>query len=294
MLPKFLPDLEWRSLFTLVGFCLAWGDLVQAQTVIAEPNRITIAYEAPQNPAHRSLAEAMQARRSLELVQTILSPIRLPKPLHIKLAGCDGEINAWFEGQTITLCYEFIEWTVETARKTRKPIEVAEDIAITGTFLEVALHESAHAIFDYLAIPILGREEDAADQMAALWLLSHSGPRTGGFLAGIVNLYLDEAGLKNFKQLNRPKLRFGRATAFSDAHGTPIQRMYNTLCLAYGSDPDAYRAIAEKGALPAERAEGCEGEYRQVTHAFHTLIAPHVDQDLARKVYGNGAPLARP
>lgn len=291
---KFPSCHSWLGCAGLAGLLVAFVTPAQAQSSAPEPNRITIAYEEPKNAAHRPILETMRQKRALEAVQTILSPIRLPKPLHVKLAGCDGEINAWFEEATITLCYEFIEWTIEAARKTRKPVEVSEETAITGTFLEVALHESAHAIFDYLAIPILGREEDAADQMAALWLIRHSGTNTGGYLAGIVNLYLDEAGVPNFRQLDRPKLRIGRATAFSDAHATPIQRMYNILCLAYGSDPDKYRAISEKGALPAERAEGCKEEYRQVSHAFSILISPHIDQALAQKIYGSGTPPSKP
>lgn len=281
------------GLLALASASLAHAQQPSAETPMVETNRITIAYEPPKNPAHVAVLETMRARRALEIIQTALSPMRLPKPLHFKTAGCDGEINAWFDDDTITLCYEFIEWTVQTARKTRKPVEVAEDIAITGTFLEVALHESAHAIFDYLAIPILGREEDAADQVAALWLLNLKGPDVGGYLAGIVNLYLDEAGLRNFRQLDRPKLRLGRATAFSDAHGTPVQRMYNILCLAYGSDQVKYRLIAEKGALPAERADGCKDEYEQVSRAFRMLIAPHVDMALAQQVYGSGTPFGQ-
>ena len=34
---------------------------------------------------------------------------------------------------------------------------------VVGPFLDTVLHEFAHALFDYLDIPVLGREEDAAD-----------------------------------------------------------------------------------------------------------------------------------
>jgi hypothetical protein len=40
----------------------------------------------------------------------------------------------------------------------------------------------------------------------------------------------------------------------------------------------------EKGYLPKERAEGCEGEYEQVTHAMTKLIRPYIDQTRAKQV----------
>ena len=43
---------------------------------------------------------------------------------------------------------------------------------MTGRVVEVFLHEIAHGLFDLLKIPVLGREEDAADQVAAYVLVS--------------------------------------------------------------------------------------------------------------------------
>jgi hypothetical protein len=36
--------------------------------------------------------------------------------------------------------------------------------------------------------------------------------------------------------------------------------------------PTTFAGIREMGLLPKERADGCEGEYRQVDHAIRTLI----------------------
>ena len=38
------------------------------------------------------------------------------------------------------------------------------------------------------------------------------------------------------------------------------------------------------GHLPAERAEGCEGEYAQVKTAMTILIDPFIDQSLAKRI----------
>src|SRR5262249_24123311 len=39
---------------------------------------------------------------------------------------------------------------------------------------------------------------------------------------------------------------------FADAHGTPAQRLYNLLCLAYGADPQLFGDFVENGYLPKE------------------------------------------
>jgi len=70
----------------------------------------------------------------------------------------------------------------------------------------------------------------------------------------------------------------GRHVIFSDEHGTSAQRLYNLLCLAYGSDKEQFADVVQKGYLPEERAEICEDEYRQVDYAYRTLIAPHVSR----------------
>jgi hypothetical protein len=148
----------------------------------------------------------------------------------------------------------------------------------------VVLHESAHALFDYLEVPILGREEDAADQIAALFLLSLPPAEAGPLIAGVAATYLDEAGYASVKHLRRKRLRLSSAQPLADVHGTPVQRLYNLMCLAYGSDPARYGAIAASGALPAERAEGCEDEYRQVMRAWTKLLLPHVDRAIAARI----------
>ena len=66
---------------------------------------------------------------------------------------------------------------------------------------------------------------------------------------------------------------------FSDVHGTPSQRYYNVLCLAYGADPVLFGDFVTSGKLPKDRAEGCEFEYQQVANAFERLVVPNLDQD---------------
>jgi putative metallopeptidase DUF4344 len=64
----------------------------------------------------------------------------------------------------------------------------------------------------------------------------------------------------------------------------PAQRFYNLLCLAYGADPVLFADVVDKAYLPRERARLCRGQFGELTYAFHQLIAPHLDRQLAKQV----------
>lgn len=267
----------------LVLLGLAWsGQPAAAQPAVA--NRILIDYVQPTEPQHRPIYDKLREKAVLERIQTMLSPFRLPRPLTFRTASCDGEINAWFEGEAVTICYEYVEYVMESASSRKRPDWVTEHHAVTGAMIDVFLHEGAHALFAYLDIPLLGREEDAADQVAAYMLLSLGRQDTPQLVAGIVYIYLNEAGIRDFPKLRRKRLKFVDYKHDADVHSTPLQRMFNTLCLAYGASPDLFAPAINRGALPTERAEGCQEEFAQVDKAFRRLLLPHIDQDVLRSV----------
>ena len=73
--------------------------------------------------------------------------------------------------------------------------------------------------------------------------------------------------------------------AFSDEHGTDLQRHYNLLCLGYGGPNSAmFQDFVDQGALPKERAGNCAHEYQQVRNAFRRTVLPFVDVELMKKV----------
>lgn len=263
------------------------GVFLSVSAVLAqapEASRILIDYAAPSNSAHQALHDTLKQKGALERIQKLLSPFRLPRHLTVRTAGCNGEINAWFEVDAVTICLEYIEYVVESAASAKRPGWVSEHHAIMGAIIDVFLHEAGHALFDYLDIPILGREEDAADQVAAYMLLSLGRQDTPQLVAGIVYIYLNEAGIRDFLTLKRKRLRIVDHKQHADVHSLPLQRMYNTLCLAYGANPALFKEAVERGALPADRAEGCVDEFQQVEKAFRKLLLPHIDQDVLKRV----------
>ena len=191
----------------------------------------------------------------------------------MKVEGCDGVSNAWYEDDAITVCYEYISDILSNAPKETTPAGVTRADAIIGPTFEVFLHEAGHAVFDYLSVPVLGREEDAADQFAAYLLLQFAKSDARRLIAGVAYAYRLDASKPTTKK-----------NPFADEHGLPAQRFYNVLCIAYGADSKLFADLVEKEYLPKERAEGCESEYEQVTRAMTKLIRPFIDQTRAKRV----------
>jgi len=238
------------------------------QVTVLKKNQVRILLVHPSNPEHQSIHALLRERRLLEKLVGLLAFIRFPKLLLLKVDGCQGTANAWYEPseRTVTVCYEYIEDVRRHAPTETTPEGVRPEDAILGPTIEVFLHEVAHAIFDLLNVPVLGREEDAADLVAAYVMLRLRKEDARRAVAGTVHMY------SNVARSHTPELQ-----DFADVHGLPAQRLFNLMCVAYGADPKLFGYVVEHGHLPEKRADGCADEFQQLDHAVKKLIVPHVD-----------------
>lgn len=230
---------------------------------------VVIDYEKPKEAAHQAIYAEVQGRKVLEQLADALSVVRLPKKLTLTFKGCDGTSNAYYNDltNTIIFCYELVADIKKAAVEghVQKPFVQLQD-AIDGPIVFVMLHETAHAIFDLLEVPILGKQEDAADAFAALAIL-RMGPTCKRMIKGAAWAYHHDATSRENDESD-----------FADIHSLDSQRYYNLLCLAYGSDKQAYADAITVAKLPRERAIWCGLEYRQAVYAVQKLIAPSIDQ----------------
>lgn len=280
-----------RSVIVACGLAVAgaYGAFAQeaavAKPAVANPavadvtvaDMAPIEYVAPTDPADRDIYEFAKRVRLLERARAFFTPFTLPRPLALKTKGCAGDINAYYENDVIAICYEYLRYIADLARSRTRPPGLSESDAFLGPAVEVVLHEGGHALFEYLNVPLFGKEEDAADQLASLGLLSFDEPTSRVMMAGVLHMYMVEGGYRNIRKLNRKRLAIVDAKASSDEHSTPLQRMYSALCMAVGSGRPGYAEIARQAGLSEDRAQLCPGEYRQAVHAFRTLLLPHVD-----------------
>jgi hypothetical protein len=241
----------------------------------AKTNQIRVSYEAPTNPAHQLIYETLKGRQSLERLQEFLSPFRLQWTLEISLTGCDGEADAMYADDEITICYEYIEELQKYMATETTPAGIEPIDTLIGPFVDTVLHEFAHGLFDYLDIPILGREEDAADQVSAYIYLQLSKDEERRLITGTAYTYMLEV-----QDTDPPDME-----EFADEHSTSEQRVINLSCMAYGSDPKLFKDVIKRVGVPQYRIDICEEEYELFSRAFQKLIAPHIDPELAKKVY---------
>jgi hypothetical protein len=239
-------------------------------------SQIQISYELPSNAKFRPIHDALKRRQVLERLQGFLSPLRLPHELTVRLAQCDAETIRFQSGGTATICYELVQRIIDiTVQSTHDANEQA--LILDGTFVEAVLHEVAYAIFDQLQVPIWGREDDAADRVAALIMVQF------GEEIAVTTI----SGTAKFFEYSQHAWTGGD---FAQEGSPEAQRFYNYLCIAYGGDPLTFHFLAprvgpgKQTTLTPHRARRCAGEYEQVRHAFDLRIMPYVDPDLMIKV----------
>jgi hypothetical protein len=275
--------------WTVAGL-LAFGCAGPAAAQSTPPDRMGIAatgndggYHATKN--YTAVRDRVISARLLERLRDFLSPVRLPRSVGVQTAECDGgaSVGPFYRNRdrTITICYQFValveKWAdqvVAAARKDPKnyPFPITRDEFIWGLIGGVVLHESGHALFDVLDVPVFGREEDAADQFSiliALRLRPQLAEAAVKAYAYFWHAARDPDGEMKDGNLNQD---------FADEHGTATQRLYNGLCLAYGHAPAVFGKFVSAGWLPAQRAKGCAREYAQLASAFAKTVLPFIDQ----------------
>ena len=127
------------------------------------------------------------------------------------------------------------------------------DQFVRGTLRFVLLHELGHGLVDLYDLPVLGREEDAADRFAAWWL-SPDGRETGVDAIAAIEWWMASARQSEARREDLP---------WWDEHGIDEQRGYQIACLLYGADPQTMGPLAVRLGLPDERQASCLREAAQ-------------------------------
>jgi putative metallopeptidase DUF4344 len=236
----------------------------------------------PVKPNHNVYRTRLRQRRALEEFVEFLSPLRLPFTLGVYASDCRGgrEDSPHYSDyeRAINMCYSFVGVAEDGLAKLAELQKTntwwppaSPEQYLTGLYAGVLLHETGHALTDLLDLPVFGREEDMADQIAAYIALQFGKKDARQVVLGFAYLW---------SMFPDPTIMAG----YADEHGSSSQRLYNTLCIAYGGDPGTFGDFVESGWLPPERAQRCADEYQQVDFAFKKTILPFIDQEQMGKV----------
>jgi Putative metallopeptidase len=138
---------------------------------------------------------------------------------------------------------------------------------VVGNTLFVLLHEMGHVIIAEMQLPVLGREEDAADTFAALAMLKIGTSFSQRVLA---------AAAKGWFLSDRRDQQTGAAPLFYDEHNLSQQRAYQIVCFMVGSDPAKFKSLADESKMPEARQQRCnEEDYPKASRSWDTVLAPH-------------------
>ena len=140
---------------------------------------------------------------------------------------------------------------------------------VVGNTLVLLLHEIGHVLVAEFQLPVLGREEDAADTYAALSMLRIGTSFTVQSLADAAKGWFFDA---------RRDQEIGDKPLYYDEHNVSAQRAYQIVCLMVGSDPEKFKSLADQAKMPQERQKSCTRDYRKASEAWDAVLAPHLRQ----------------
>lgn len=136
---------------------------------------------------------------------------------------------------------------------------------VASNVIAILYHELGHALIDILLLPVFGQEEDAADTLSTLMMDAHFEDDAA------IAILSDTAW--SFYQEDVEREDSGAEVAYWDVHGPDLQRLYNTVCLAYGASPDTRAVLIEDFDLPEERVETCEEEFEIAADSWGDALA---------------------
>ncbi len=172
--------------------------------------------------------------------------------------------DIWYQDNNIEIPYGFIAHIRDHYESVNFPHKNTSLDQFTGNaLLHIIVHEFAHALIDQYDIPVLGREEEAADNLADVLLLHFF---TGGedIVASAADLfYINTIGVKEYS----------KEELWAD-HSLDIQRYYRRLCNIYGSNPDNNKALKTQTGFDEERAGRCVFQYSEMLDSWLSLLEP--------------------
>lgn len=243
-------------------------------TAAAATAKVEVTYlSADSLAAENGLLKLKEWHYLEEMAEAIQSSVRLPKPLKLVGQPC-GTANALYvpDEQSIVICYELVDLIVRQAEKakelgSRKKLpEEQRALLALGAVTFVTFHEMGHALIDVLDLPITGREEDVADQIATFLSLYDLKDEEDHEWA----LWTVVGGSWFFDMQSQQQ----QFSSLAGEHALDAQRVYNIACWTYGSNPRRYANLVPwfKGA--SDRLLGCEAEHAKMHRALTKLIGP--------------------
>jgi transcriptional regulator with XRE-family HTH domain len=136
---------------------------------------------------------------------------------------------------------------------------------VVGNMLFVGFHELGHGVIHELGLPVLGKEEDAADSFATIAMINMN--------TDFSNRVLVQAA-RGWFLMDRRDRKQGDMLAFYDEHGLDKQRAYQIVCFMVGWNEDRFKELADWVKMPAARQDSCAGDYSNAEFSWNAELKP--------------------
>lgn len=132
-------------------------------------------------------------------------------------------------------------------------------------------HESGHLLIHELDLPVLGKEEDAADSAGVLEMLKTIADKDEAY-----NALNDVADYWTYSSNAMPDEDFNYDVNTYDPHSLDIQRANNMVCLMVGKDPDQFADTAKAFEFDDDMIDQCGADYEEADHSWTKVLAPYL------------------
>ncbi|MFM2606731.1 DUF4344 domain-containing metallopeptidase [Vibrio chagasii] len=229
-------------------------------------NNLIIEYSAPQDEAEKQLKQEIEQSGVNDTMVDLSNQLFLFKqPLVIQYGGDEGPL---YDPQThhVLIPYSFYAESLNYFEKNQYEKEYGKS-AQTGaidTLLHTLIHEAGHAYVEDQQIAILGKEEDAVDNLATILLINYVEHGTDAAISA--------ADMFAFESEDRPA--YYDLGEYIDEHSFDLQRYFSTLCLVYGSDPEAYKNLLDEveNDYLKDRKEFCVEHFDVINANWHRYL----------------------
>ena len=139
---------------------------------------------------------------------------------------------------------------------------------IVGAYIFIMYHEYGHFMAGELKLPVVGPEEDMADEFAAQsWVQAvREHPALMPLALG---------GAKFWMYTSKQAKASGQEAPWYDEHAPDERRFASMLCTLYGAFPDNFGSIIDNLKLPDYRRRGCIEMAARRGNAWKTLLRPY-------------------
>jgi hypothetical protein len=257
------------------------GCLACSLTCIAAASangRFKIEYSPATTDETRRIEKLVRDSQDFEqLVEAFNQIFYLPRDVKLHFMEDDSGNAPFYQDGEIVMNYEFLaenrqmfaEYEEDlgdkkvASRKDKLADKVLDEkILKVGEF--VFFHEMGHALIDLYGLPVVGKEEDAVDTLAAI-VSTDVLDESESALAAAESYSIYAANRKEFEDAD-----------FYDEHSLNEQRFFSVICLVYGSDPEKFSGLLEESGIPEDRSDTCQDEHDQKYKAWQTLLKPHM------------------